>query len=241
MESVKKRHRRTKAELLQDPAYCAKHGIKYVKGEIKKPILTTEKKKAAKKETQKEEPKKRHRRTKEELLQDPVYCAKHGIKCSKLQKDATKPGKNPGKAATSVRKKVEKVANQEPKKRHRRTKAELLQDPVYRKKHHLDDPKITNVANVPVIKKPRKPKKENLPTNQAIAEIEEEWMAKMYKHWEGVQSCMSGMEMELCDFLGKKQGRLGLQEFDSLDYNLGQMENRFQDFDQAIDRRRHME
>lgn len=80
MESqAKKRHRRTKVELLQDPAYCAKHGIKYVKGEIKKPILTPEKKSKVKKEVKKEEPKKHHRRTKAELLQDPAYCAKHGI------------------------------------------------------------------------------------------------------------------------------------------------------------------
>lgn len=76
---AKKRHRRTKAELLQDPAYCAKHGIKYAKGEIKKPILTSEKKSKVKKEVKKEEPKKRHRRTKAELLQDPAYCAKHDI------------------------------------------------------------------------------------------------------------------------------------------------------------------
>lgn len=79
MESHKKRHRRTKAELLQDPAYCAKHGIKYVKGKITQPILTPEKKPKVKKEVKKEEHKKRHRRTKAELLQDPAYCAKHGI------------------------------------------------------------------------------------------------------------------------------------------------------------------
>ena len=63
MDSTKKRHRRTKDELLQDPAYCAKHGIKYVKGEIKKPILTAKKKSKVKKEVKKaEEPKKRHRK-----------------------------------------------------------------------------------------------------------------------------------------------------------------------------------
>lgn len=104
MESqVKKRHRRTKAELLQDPVYCAKHGIKYVKGEVKNPILTPEKKQKVKEEAKKaEEPKKRHRRTKAELMQDPEYCRKHGIlpPCSVEPKPVEK--KRRGKAATSV-------------------------------------------------------------------------------------------------------------------------------------------
>lgn len=185
MDSTKKkRHRRTKAELLQDPAYCAKHGIKYVKGKITQPILAPERKPKVKKEVKKaEEPKKRHRRTKAELLQDPVYCAKHGI-------------------PTTM-----EVAN--------------------------------NGIDKAVKRKPRK--RENLTKNQAIAEIEDRWMAKMYKHWENVQGCMSSMETELCELLKAKQGKLGIREFDSLDYNLGQMENRFNDFDQAIDRRRHMD
>lgn len=126
----------------------------------------------------------------------------------------------------------------ESKKRHRRTKAELLQDPEYRKKHGLDAPKASGTPAAKPVKKPRK----NAPTrNQAIADIEDRWMAKMYKHWETVQDCMSGMEMELCELLKAKQGKLGIQEFDSLDYDLGQMENRFNDFDHAIDRRRRME
>jgi len=103
---VKKRHRRTKVELLQDPAYCAKHGIKYVKGKITQPILTPEKKPKVKKEVKKaEEPKKRHRRTKAELLQDPVYCAKHGILPPAEVKTNPEPApekKRRGKAATSV-------------------------------------------------------------------------------------------------------------------------------------------
>lgn len=176
------------------------------------------------------ESKKRHRRTKAELMLDPEYCKKHGLPLPKPEKPAKKTWKKQQKAATP-----------EPKKRHRRTKAELLKDPLYRKKHGLDAPKVTDLSKVDRVEKPRKPRKSSLTGNQAIAEIEGRWMAKMYRNWEEVQKCMSSMEMELCDFLKKKQGKLGLREFDSLDYALGQMECRFQDFDQAIDKRRREE
>lgn len=177
MESHK-RHRRTKAELLQDPAYCAKHGIKYVKGDIKKPILTTEKKKKrVKKEAKKvEEPKKRHRRTKAELLQDPEYCKKHGIlpPCSVEPKPVEK--KRRGKAATTV------------------------------------------------------------------PDIEDKYLARIYQTFEKVQHEMSEMENELCEALKATQKTLPekCNEFREFDWACGRFNDAMVAFGNAIDKRRLM-
>ena len=134
--------------------------------------------------------KKRHRRTKAELLRDPEYCKKHGIK---LQKAATMQAKKPEKTATTTRKKVEKVASQEPKKRHRGTKAELLQDPEYCKKHGI--PTTMEAANSGIEKSAEK--KTRRKGKETVKDVELRYLPRIYQAWEKVQGLMNDLDSEL--------------------------------------------
>ena len=171
--------------------------------------------------------KKRHRRTKAELLQDPEYCKKHGIK---LQKAATMQAKKPEKTATTTRKKVEKVASQEPKKRHRRTKAELLQDPEYCKKHGI--PTTMEAANNGIEKAvKRNPRKKGKETTE---DIELRYLPKMYDAWQKVQSLANDLEREL-------DLRVQPAELMRFDFACSSMEDAFDKLEQEINKKKEVQ
>jgi hypothetical protein len=117
------------------------------------------------------------------------------------------------------------------KKRHRRTKAELLQDPVYRKKHGLDAPKITDIARIPTMKKGS--------NGKTIAKIEEEHLIRAYHEWEKVQGVINGMDAALSAVLRRSDPKP--REFIAFDHAAGAMEDAFAAFETAIDERREME
>lgn len=143
------------------------------------------------------ESKKRHRRTKAELLQDPEYCKKHGIK-------------------------LQKAANQVQKKRHRRTKEELLQDPEYCRKHNVA-PKDSMVQdNVPA--KTRRSRKNG---NESVKDVELRYLPKLYEAWEKVQGLMNELDCEL-------NLRVQPKELMHFDFACTRMEQAFENLEEEI-------
>lgn len=134
--------------------------------------------------------KKRHRRTKAELLMDPVYCAKHGIKTARLQKAEPESPNKPEKGV-SAPKRAEKKA-----------------------------PKAT---------------KSTLTRDQKIAMAERKHLPKVYKAWEEVQRRLTDMERDVMEFVRKFDPVP--REFLDLDTEAGRMEDAFARFESEVDKR----
>ena len=100
------------------------------------------------------------------------------------------------KVAKVKPKKVQKAAP-EPKKRHRRTKAELLKDPAYRRKHGLDASKITDLKAVAESAERIRKAAKASGKKRTVVEIEVEYLRKMYDAWQKVQSLANDLEREL--------------------------------------------
>lgn len=134
--------------------------------------------------------KKRHRRTKAELLMDPVYCAKHGIKTVKLQKASPESLKKPENGASAPKIAGKKVA------------------------------KATKPA----------------PTrDQKIAMAERKHLPKVYRAWEEVQRRLTDMERDVMEFVRKMDPTP--REFLDLDTEAGRMEDALSRFESAVDKR----
>lgn len=110
-------------------------------------------------------------------------------------------------------------------KRHRRTKAELLQDPAYRKKHGLDAPKITDLSKVSAVKKPRKDSTTG--KKDKVKSLELEYLPKMYRAWEKVQSLMNELDCEL-------NLRVQPKELMHFDFACSRMEQAFEKLEDEI-------
>lgn len=76
------------------------------------------------------------------------------------------------------------------KKRHRRTKAELLQDPEYCEKHGLPKPGDDQQAEL-------KPTRRNKAKTNLVGELEAEYLPKLYTAWKKVQSLLDSLAEEI--------------------------------------------
>lgn len=112
------------------------------------------------------------------------------------------------------------------KKRHRRTKAELLQDPEYCEKHGLPKPGDDQQAE-------QKPARRNKARTNRVDALEAEYLPKLYTAWKKVQSLTDSLEKELhLDALSRPAE---LAEFDCA---CVRMEQAFQTLEEKIKNRR---